>query len=70
MTTRLARIRTKLADLGESLLDRTVAAVRANPKRAIVIVTLLLALAGRGAPPAAEEVTDLCAGIVGAAVAP
>jgi hypothetical protein len=70
MGARLDRIRTKAADLGEALLDRVVAAIRANPRRAIVLVLLVLALAGRGAPPAVNEVEDLCTGIIGAAVMP
>lgn len=70
MRERISRVGTKLAELGEAVLDRTVAAIRANPRRALVLIALVLALAGRGAPPAAGEVQDLCTGIIGAAVVP
>jgi hypothetical protein len=66
----LPAIRTKVAALADRALDATVAAIRANPRRAVVLLLLVLALAGRGAPPAVNEVEDLCTGIIGAAVAP
>ena len=49
---------------------RVAAAIEAKPRLALVIIALLLALAGRGAPPASADVAELCGDVFSAAVAP
>lgn len=54
----------------ERIGTRVALVIRHHPRAVLTLVLVVLALAGRGAPPTAEAVVEACGVVLGAAVGP